>query len=281
VKAVRFVRRTARRESARCSTASFAMPASRPQGFVPTPMPGARSPRPRGRSTPWRRHALHPVVPDKILAIGVNYRSHADESELDVPTVRSSSPSGRRPSSGPRTRSSSPLEEVGRTSRARSRSCSARRFIARTRRRHGVLWRRHRDQRRVRPARAARDSAAAVHARKELRHVLAARAVHRPRPTGSTRTTSHLTTTVSGEVMQDASTSDPRVRFRRSRRLPVEGPDSPGRGRHRVRDSWGSRRFAHASALSPRGATSSRSRSRASEPCATVCREERPQSSGG
>ena len=30
---------------------------------------------------------LHPVVPDKILAIGVNYRSHADESELDVPSV--------------------------------------------------------------------------------------------------------------------------------------------------------------------------------------------------
>jgi 2-keto-4-pentenoate hydratase/2-oxohepta-3-ene-1,7-dioic acid hydratase in catechol pathway len=30
---------------------------------------------------------LHPVVPDKILAIGVNYRSHADESELDVPDM--------------------------------------------------------------------------------------------------------------------------------------------------------------------------------------------------
>ncbi len=30
---------------------------------------------------------LHPVVPDKILAIGLNYRSHAAESELDVPTV--------------------------------------------------------------------------------------------------------------------------------------------------------------------------------------------------
>lgn len=30
---------------------------------------------------------LHPVVPEKILAIGVNYRSHADESELDVPDV--------------------------------------------------------------------------------------------------------------------------------------------------------------------------------------------------
>ena len=30
---------------------------------------------------------LHPTVPDKILAIGLNYRSHAAESELDVPTV--------------------------------------------------------------------------------------------------------------------------------------------------------------------------------------------------
>ena len=30
---------------------------------------------------------LHPVVPEKILAIGLNYRSHAAESELDVPTV--------------------------------------------------------------------------------------------------------------------------------------------------------------------------------------------------
>jgi 2-keto-4-pentenoate hydratase/2-oxohepta-3-ene-1,7-dioic acid hydratase in catechol pathway len=30
---------------------------------------------------------LHPVVPEKILAIGLNYRSHAAESELDVPEV--------------------------------------------------------------------------------------------------------------------------------------------------------------------------------------------------
>ena len=61
---------------------------ARPRGFVPTPqawqaLAGADGP----------DHALgdvrllHPVVPDKILAIGVNYRSHADESELDVPEV--------------------------------------------------------------------------------------------------------------------------------------------------------------------------------------------------
>lgn len=30
---------------------------------------------------------LHPVVPQKILAIGLNYRSHAEESELAVPSV--------------------------------------------------------------------------------------------------------------------------------------------------------------------------------------------------
>jgi 2-keto-4-pentenoate hydratase/2-oxohepta-3-ene-1,7-dioic acid hydratase in catechol pathway len=30
---------------------------------------------------------LHPVAPRKILAIGLNYRSHAEESELDVPSV--------------------------------------------------------------------------------------------------------------------------------------------------------------------------------------------------
>jgi 2-keto-4-pentenoate hydratase/2-oxohepta-3-ene-1,7-dioic acid hydratase in catechol pathway len=30
---------------------------------------------------------LHPTLPGKILAIGLNYRSHAQESELDVPSV--------------------------------------------------------------------------------------------------------------------------------------------------------------------------------------------------
>lgn len=29
----------------------------------------------------------HPVVPRQVLAIGLNYRSHAEESELDVPSV--------------------------------------------------------------------------------------------------------------------------------------------------------------------------------------------------
>jgi 2-keto-4-pentenoate hydratase/2-oxohepta-3-ene-1,7-dioic acid hydratase in catechol pathway len=59
-----------------------------PRGFVPTPeawqaLAAADGP----------EHALadikllHPVLPEKILAVGVNYRSHADESELEVPQV--------------------------------------------------------------------------------------------------------------------------------------------------------------------------------------------------
>jgi 2-keto-4-pentenoate hydratase/2-oxohepta-3-ene-1,7-dioic acid hydratase in catechol pathway len=59
-----------------------------PRGVVPTPETWdivADAPGPRyglGEVT-----LLHPVVPEKILAIGLNYRSHAAESELDVPDV--------------------------------------------------------------------------------------------------------------------------------------------------------------------------------------------------
>ena len=59
-----------------------------PQGFVPTPEAWVAL---RTAAGPEYDLAdirlLHPVVPEKILAIGVNYRSHADESELDVPQM--------------------------------------------------------------------------------------------------------------------------------------------------------------------------------------------------
>jgi 2-keto-4-pentenoate hydratase/2-oxohepta-3-ene-1,7-dioic acid hydratase in catechol pathway len=59
-----------------------------PGGFVPredawTALAAASgSPRPVGDVT-----LLHPVVPSKVMAIGLNYRDHAEESELDVPSV--------------------------------------------------------------------------------------------------------------------------------------------------------------------------------------------------
>lgn len=59
-----------------------------PQGFVPTDEAWAQL---RAGSGPEyaldQVRLLHPVVPDKILAIGLNYRSHAEESELDIPSV--------------------------------------------------------------------------------------------------------------------------------------------------------------------------------------------------
>jgi 2-keto-4-pentenoate hydratase/2-oxohepta-3-ene-1,7-dioic acid hydratase in catechol pathway len=59
-----------------------------PRGFVPTDEAWAelgRAAGPEYRVDDVR--LLHPVVPEKILAIGLNYRSHAAESELDVPSV--------------------------------------------------------------------------------------------------------------------------------------------------------------------------------------------------
>jgi 2-keto-4-pentenoate hydratase/2-oxohepta-3-ene-1,7-dioic acid hydratase in catechol pathway len=59
-----------------------------PQGFVPTEENWTAI---EGASGP--EHALGdvrllpPVLPARIAAIGLNYRSHADESELDVPDV--------------------------------------------------------------------------------------------------------------------------------------------------------------------------------------------------
>jgi 2-keto-4-pentenoate hydratase/2-oxohepta-3-ene-1,7-dioic acid hydratase in catechol pathway len=59
-----------------------------PQGFVPTDQAWAQLRGASGRSYGLGDVTLlHPVVPEKILAIGLNYRSHAEESELDIPAV--------------------------------------------------------------------------------------------------------------------------------------------------------------------------------------------------
>lgn len=61
---------------------------SGPQGFVPNPegwetITSASGPVYRMEDV----RLLPPVVPQKILGIGLNYRSHAVESELDIPSV--------------------------------------------------------------------------------------------------------------------------------------------------------------------------------------------------
>ena len=62
--------------------------AAGPDGFVPTPEAWAALADSTGAEHPAADvELLHPVVPRKILAIGLNYRSHAEESALDVPSV--------------------------------------------------------------------------------------------------------------------------------------------------------------------------------------------------
>ncbi len=59
-----------------------------PQGFVPTPEAWqelSRASGPNYEAASMR--LLAPVEPRKILAIGLNYRDHAKESNLDIPTV--------------------------------------------------------------------------------------------------------------------------------------------------------------------------------------------------
>jgi 2-keto-4-pentenoate hydratase/2-oxohepta-3-ene-1,7-dioic acid hydratase in catechol pathway len=59
-----------------------------PQGFVPTDEAWAELERADGPEYALEDVTLlHPVVPEKILAIGLNYRSHAAESELEIPAV--------------------------------------------------------------------------------------------------------------------------------------------------------------------------------------------------
>ncbi len=62
--------------------------AAGPQGFVPTTLAWdalQQTDGPTHKSEDVR--LLHPVVPNKLIGIGLNYRSHAEESQLEIPTV--------------------------------------------------------------------------------------------------------------------------------------------------------------------------------------------------
>ena len=59
-----------------------------PQGFVPSVEGWAVIAAATGSTTAAADvQLLHPVVPSKVIAIGLNYRDHAKESELDIPAM--------------------------------------------------------------------------------------------------------------------------------------------------------------------------------------------------
>jgi 2-keto-4-pentenoate hydratase/2-oxohepta-3-ene-1,7-dioic acid hydratase in catechol pathway len=62
--------------------------AAGPQGFVPTTLAWEALGQADGPThSAGDVKLLHPVVPNKLIGIGLNYRSHAAESELDIPSV--------------------------------------------------------------------------------------------------------------------------------------------------------------------------------------------------
>jgi 2-keto-4-pentenoate hydratase/2-oxohepta-3-ene-1,7-dioic acid hydratase in catechol pathway len=59
-----------------------------PQGFVPTTLAWDALQAAEGPThSADQVKLLHPVVPGKLIGIGLNYRSHAEESQLDIPSV--------------------------------------------------------------------------------------------------------------------------------------------------------------------------------------------------
>jgi len=59
-----------------------------PQGFIPTTLAWDALQRADGPThSAGDVRLLHPVVPGKLIGIGLNYRSHAEESRLDIPSV--------------------------------------------------------------------------------------------------------------------------------------------------------------------------------------------------
>jgi 2-keto-4-pentenoate hydratase/2-oxohepta-3-ene-1,7-dioic acid hydratase in catechol pathway len=62
--------------------------AAGPQGFVPTTLAWDALQTADGPThSADQVKLLHPVVPGKLIGIGLNYRSHAEESQLDIPSV--------------------------------------------------------------------------------------------------------------------------------------------------------------------------------------------------
>ncbi len=62
--------------------------AAGPQGFVPTTLAWEALGQADGPThSADEVKLLHPVVPNKLIGIGLNYRTHAAESELDIPSV--------------------------------------------------------------------------------------------------------------------------------------------------------------------------------------------------
>ena len=226
------------------------------QGFVPTREAWDASWRPpTGQRSPLDAVSLaHPVVPRKLICIGLNYRDHAEESELDIPDVPVIFAKWTTSLIGHGETIVIPREETRPDYEGELAIVIGERVVRATRRRRALGGRRlHLLPRRLRPPRAARDAAAPVHVRQELRHVRAARVRASSTPRASTSARSQVTTVVSGETMQDSNTQQPDLRHRGARRVRLARDDARARRRDRDRHARRRRRLAQSEALPARG----------------------------
>jgi 2-keto-4-pentenoate hydratase/2-oxohepta-3-ene-1,7-dioic acid hydratase in catechol pathway len=90
VKAVRFVDRNGETRIGRLEEDGTItdVGVADPRGFLPTSLGWdavAQADGPTHQISDVR--LLHPVIPEKLIGIGLNYRTHAEESRLDIPSV--------------------------------------------------------------------------------------------------------------------------------------------------------------------------------------------------
>ena len=227
---------------------------SGPQGFVPTAEAWAAL---EGASGPQVAlsdvRVLPPVVPGKIAAIGLNYRSHAEESELDVPAVPvvfSKFPSSvighgediviPREETRPDFEGELAVIIGRRTYRAEPADALA--AIGGITALHDVSGRR-------------------AQLETPLRQFTLGKSFDTFTPMGPViasldgidLTDIDVRTTISGEVMQDANTRDLIFPVAELDRLPVQGPDAGAGRRDRHRHARRGRRLARPAALPARG----------------------------
>ena len=158
------------------------------QGFVPTRAAWAELAAADGPRTALAAVTLaHPVVPRKLICIGLNYRDHAEESELDLPEVPVIFAKWTTSLIGHGETIVIPREETRPDYEGELAVVIGERGLPRDGRRCARGRRRlHLLPRRLGAPRPARDAAAPVHLRQELRHVRPARARGSSMPTAST-----------------------------------------------------------------------------------------------
>ena len=228
--------------------------AAGPQGFVPTTLAWEALQQADGPThSADEVKLLHPVVPNKLIGIGLNYRSHAAESQLDIPSVPVIFAKFSSSLVGPGAEIVIPREETRPDYEGELAVVIG----------QGVYRADQAEARAAVGGIAAINDVSGRRAQLEtpLRQFTLGKSFDTFSPLGPCIASADgvdladidLRTTVSGEVMQDANTSRPDLLGRGADRVHLGRRDARARRRDRDRDAERRRRLALAQALPARG----------------------------